>query len=405
MEKKQLQKFSRKIAGTVKLPASKSLSNRALLIQALSYSVAPIDNLSDCEDTSYLKQALFSNTNRFYTGDGGTTMRFLTAYLSKIVGEWHIDCSERMKERPVKILVEALNELGAQISYLEKDGYPPLKILGSNLTKSELKLSGSVSSQYISALLMLAPTLQNGLKLNLTGKIVSRPYIEMTLQLMKEFGVSSAFAGNTITVTPQSYNFKPFSIEADWSSASYFYELLCLAEEGELLLAGLRSDSCQGDSQQVALWEHLGIKTIFEDNGVRLLKVNSNTKALEFDFTEMPDLAQTFAVTCCMKGIPFHFMGLETLKIKETNRVEALITELAKLGFVLQEPKESSLEWKGERCEVAQNISIATYRDHRMAMAFAPIATQHPITITIENPQVVRKSFPKFWEELEKFGC
>lgn len=402
MEKKQLQIVKKGLAGSILLPASKSISNRVLLIQALSYSLAPISNLSDCEDTQYLKEALFSDANKFYTGDGGTTLRFLTAYLSKIVGEWHIDCSERMKERPVKILVEALNELGAQITYKEKEGYPPLHILGSNLAKSELALSANVSSQYISALLLIAPTLQNGLKLKLVGKLVSRPYIEMTLRLMEEFGIQSTFAENTISISPQTYVFKPFTVESDWSAASYFYEMLFLSQEGELFLKGLCQDSLQGDAKQVALWQQLGVQTQFEKDGVKLTKTSCQLSKLIFDFNEMPDLAQTFAVSCCLKNIPFHFTGLETLKIKETNRISALITELGKLGYLLTETQEGSLSWDGKRSKPQENISIATYRDHRMAMAFAPVAIQQPITI--ENPDVVKKSFPKFWEAFARIS-
>lgn len=402
MEKKQLQIVKKGLAGSILLPASKSISNRVLLIQALSYSLAPISNLSDCEDTQYLKEALFSDANKFYTGDGGTTLRFLTAYLSKIVGEWHIDCSERMKERPVKILVEALNELGAQITYKEKEGYPPLHILGSNLAKSELALSANVSSQYISALLLIAPTLQNGLKLKLVGKLVSRPYIEMTLRLMEEFGIQSIFAENTISISPQTYVFKPFTVESDWSAASYFYEMLFLSQEGELFLKGLCQDSLQGDAKQVALWQQLGVQTQFKKDGVKLTKTSCQLSKLIFDFNEMPDLAQTFAVSCCLKNIPFHFTGLETLKIKETNRISALITELGKLGYLLTETQEGSLSWDGKRSKPQENISIATYRDHRMAMAFAPVAIQQPITI--ENPDVVKKSFPKFWEAFARIS-
>lgn len=398
----QLPKLSKNIAGSVKLPASKSISNRVLLIRALSYSFLPIENLSQAEDTLLLDKALNSNTNRFYTGDGGTTFRFLTAFLSKIVGEWHIDCSEQMKKRPVKILVDALNELGAQITYTEQEGYPPLHILGSNLDKREVTISGNVSSQYITALLLIAPTLVNGLEMTIEGKVTSRPYIEMTLNLIKYFGIESSFEGNKISITPQDYQFKPFTIESDWSGASYFYELLSFADAGELYLEGLCEKSLQGDAKQVQLWEQLGIHTIYEERGVRLTKKNNELKSFTFDFSDMPDLAQTFAVTCCMKGIPFTFSGLETLKIKETNRIEALITELGKLGYELTEPKEGSLAWNDNKKEVQNSVSISTYGDHRMAMAFAPIAMLH--SIEIKNIEVVKKSFPNFWEEIGKFA-
>ncbi len=389
-----------KLSGNINLPASKSISNRVLLIRALAYSFQSIENLSEAEDTVLLEKALNSNTNRFYTGDGGTTFRFLLAFLSKIVGEWHIDCSEQMKKRPIKILVDALNALGGQITYTEKEGYPPVRVLGSNLHKHQLKMSGSVSSQYITALLLIAPTLPNGLELELEGKIVSKPYITMTLELLKTFGLASVFKGNTIKIAPQDYKMQPFCVESDWSGASYFYEALCLADEGELFLQGLQQNSLQGDAKQVALWEKLGVHTTFEKCGVRITKKPCELNELTFDFTDMPDLAQTFSVTCCMRGIPFVFSGLETLKIKETNRITALITELGKLGFNLYEPKEGSLAWDGKRTEISKEVvEIATYNDHRMAMAFAPITLRE--NIVIEDPEVVKKSFPKFWEEWE----
>ncbi len=367
----------------------------------MAYSFQPIENLSEAEDTVLLEKALNSNTNRFYTGDGGTTFRFLLAFLSKIVGEWHIDCSEQMKKRPIKILVDALNALGGQITYTEKEGYPPVRVLGSNLHKHQLKMSGSISSQYITALLLIAPTLPNGLELELEGKVVSKPYITMTLKLLKTFGVASVFEGNTIKIAPQDYKMQPFCVESDWSGASYFYEALCLADEGELFLQGLQQNSLQGDAKQVALWEKFGIHTTFENGGVRITKKTCELNKLTFDFTDMPDLAQTFSVTCCMKGIPFVFSGLETLKIKETNRITALISELGKLGFNIYEPKDGSLAWNGKRTEIPkETVNIATYNDHRMAMAFAPVSLRE--NIVIENPEVVKKSFPNFWEEFWK---
>ncbi len=390
--------------GNINLPTSKSISNRVLLIRALAYSFQPIENLSEAEDTVLLEKALNSNTNRFYTGDGGTTFRFLLAFLSKIVGEWHIDCSEQMKKRPIKILVDALNALGGQVTYTEKEGYPPVRVLGSNLHKHQLKMSGSVSSQYITALLLIAPTLPNGLELELEEKIVSKPYITMTLEVLKTFGVASVFEGNIIKIAAQDYKMQPFCVESDWSGASYFYEALCLADEGELFLQGLQQNSLQGDAKQVGLWEQLGIHTTFEKGGVRITKQPCELNKLTFDFTDMPDLTQTFAVTCCMKGIPFVFSGLETLKIKETNRITALIMELGKLGFNLYEPQEGSLAWDGKRTEIPkETVNISTYNDHRMAMAFAPITLRE--NIVIENPEVVKKSFPKFWEEWKKIVC
>lgn len=402
MNKIKLLVDSEQVSGALNLPASKSISNRVLIINALSYSPLLVENLAVCEDTDRLLEALHSNTNTFYTGDGGTTIRFLTAFLSKIVGEWTVNCSERMKERPIGILVDALNKLGAQISYMEKEGYPPLKVIGSNLSKSSLSLSGSTSSQYITALLLIAPTLQNGLELTLNGKIVSRPYIQMTLDIMSEFGIKSTFAGNKIKVEAQDYKIRPYKVESDWSGASYWYEVVSLAKGGSIFLRGLSEESFQGDAKQVAVWEKLGVRSTFDEGGVLLEKTEVQINRFDFDFCEMPDLAQTFAVCCALNGIPFRFMGLETLKIKETNRVVALMRELKKLGFILSEPKEGSLEWNGEVGLAEENPSIATYRDHRMAMSFAPIALKYPIQI--ENPQVVNKSYPEFWNHLRALG-
>lgn len=390
------------IRGCVKLPASKSISNRALIINALSGSGLPLGNLAQSEDVDYMLNALNSNTNVFYTGDGGTTIRFLTAFLARIVGEWTVNCSPRMEERPIKVLVDALNQLGAQISYLKKEGYPPLKILGSNMTQREISLSGQISSQYISALLLIAPTLPNGLKLTLEGKIVSRSYIEMTLNVMRDFGVQAIFEENTIEIAPQEYQIKPYTVEADWSAASYWYQMLCMAEDGEIRLEGLRADSYQGDRKQVELWRQLGVATQFVEGGVLLTKAPTEINDLKQDFLLMPDLAQTFAVCCAMKNIPFHFSGLETLKIKESNRVEALICELAKLGKVLEEKSQGTLSFTGETRPQAKKVSIATYRDHRMAMAFAPIALLTPLTV--ENKEVVGKSYPQYWEHLSQLG-
>ncbi len=264
-------------------------------------------------------------------------------------------------------------------------------------------MSGSVSSQYITALLLIAPTLPNGLELELEGKIVSKPYVIMTLEVMKTFGIKYDFQVNTIKIAPQNYRMQPYCVESDWSGASYFYEALYLADEGELFLQGLQQNSLQGDSEQVALWEKLGIDTTFEKGGVRITKKTCKLNELTFDFSDMPDLAQTFAVTCCIKGIPFIFSGLETLKIKETNRITALIMELGKLGFNLYEPQEGSLAWDGKRTEIPkETVNIATYNDHRMAMAFAPVSLRE--NIVIKNPEVVKKSFPKFWEEFWKIS-
>ncbi len=383
----------------INLPASKSISNRALILNALSYSTYPIQNLSDSDDTLVTLSALDSNDTTFDIGAAGTAMRFLTAFLSKTVGEWTITGSARMKERPIKLLVDALNSLGAKIEYVEKEGFPPLKIYGSALIGGEINLDGAVSSQYISALMMIAPYMQNGLKLNLTGKVISQPYILMTNTLMQDFGVKVKFDGKCIEIEPQTYTPVPFTVESDWSAASYWYEILSILGKGGFILKGLKQNSTQGDSKVAELFEQLGVRTIFLADAVKLVPIDIIITKFEYDFVDQPDLAQTFAVSCCLKNIPFHFYGLQSLKIKETNRIEALINELAKLGFVLYEPAEGELAWSGEKCELQSEIIISTYHDHRMAMAFAPACLLFPITI--ENPEVVSKSYPNFWKDLK----
>ncbi len=384
----------------ITLPASKSISNRALILNALAYSPYDIQNLSDCDDTRVTVKALDSNDRTFDIGAAGTAMRFLTAFLSKTVGEWVITGSERMKQRPIKLLVDALTTLGARIEYVEKEGFPPLRIFGSALTGGEIRLNGGVSSQYISALMMIAPYMQNGLKIILEGNVISVPYINMTLNMMKEYGVAVDFNNTIIDIKAQTYKPIQYKVESDWSAASYWYEVLAIAGKGQVFLTGLNQNSYQGDSKVAALFEQLGVSSTYQVEGVLLQATGKYVEQFEYDFVNQPDLAQTFAVTCCMKGIPFHFGGLQTLKIKETDRIAALINELGKLGFVLTEPAEGQLAWTGNRCDAAQPVSIATYEDHRMAMAFAPAALITPLVI--EEPQVVSKSYPGFWEDIEK---
>ena len=398
--KKKLHIKTGNITARIDLPASKSISNRALILNALSYSPYEIQNLSDCDDTIATLEALDSNDTTFDIGAAGTAMRFLTAFLAKTVGEWIITGSERMKNRPVKILVDALNSLGARIEYIEKEGYPPLRIFGCALNGGEIHMNGSVSSQYISALMMIAPFMQKGLKITLDGKIISKPYIEMTIQMMQEFGAEIELTENTIHIAPQDYKPIEYLVESDWTAASYWYEILSLVGQGNIFLNGLFQDSYQGDSKVAELFEQLGIHTTYMSEGILLTSTKINATALEYDFTDEPDLAQTLAVTCCFKGIPFIFSGLHSLKIKETNRIAALINELHKLGFVLTEAGEGSLEWEGELCKPIENIIIETYDDHRMAMAFTAAAIFHPISI--EHPEVVSKSYPNFWKDIEK---
>jgi 3-phosphoshikimate 1-carboxyvinyltransferase len=304
-----------------------------------------------------------------------------------------------MKNRPIKILVDALNSLGGKIEYLEKEGFPPLKIFGSALMGGELTLDGGVSSQYISALMMIAPYMQNGLKIKLEGKVISRPYIEMTQKMMAEFGVKVDFTEKIIEIRPQIYTPIRYQVESDWSAASYWYEILTFAGEGEVFLRGLKNDSFQGDREVAEIYRNFGINTKFSQKGAKLT-VNSEILPSEFiyDFTNVPDLAQTVVVTCCLKNIPFRFSGLQSLKIKETNRIAALINELKKIGCVLFEPSEGELAWAGERTAADKNPVFATYEDHRMAMALAPVGMFFPVSI--QNPEVVTKSYPSFWEDI-----
>lgn len=400
--KKHLITAPAELKGNIKLPSSKSISNRALIINALAYSDTQIQNLSDCDDTAVMIKALNSDSNAFDVGAAGTSMRFLTAFLSKIVGEWTITGSERMKQRPIKLLVDALNTLGAKIEYLENEGCPPLKIYGSALQGGEISLDGGVSSQYISALLMIAPSMQNGLKLTLSGNIISIPYINMTLAMMEEFGVKAYWKDNTITIPAQTYKPIPYTVEGDWSGASYWYEMLALCGKGEVFLQDLRKDSQQGDSKIAELFKQLGVKTSYEKGGVRISPNGNLTPKMQYNFVDQPDMAQTFVVCCCMLNVPFRFSGLQSLKIKETDRIAALINEMKKLGYVVAETSDSVLEWNGERCEEAADKSINTYDDHRMALAFAPIAFKQPITIN--HPEVVSKSYPTFWESIKSIG-
>ncbi|ASB49568.1 3-phosphoshikimate 1-carboxyvinyltransferase [Alkalitalea saponilacus] len=395
---KQLNKF------TVELPASKSISNRLLILNALSYSPHPIKNLSDSDDTKAMLQVFNSNSNHFDIGAAGTTMRFLTAYLSKIVGEWTITGSTRMKQRPIAVLVDALNQLGGKIEYMEKEGYPPLRIFGSSLTGGELELPGDISSQYISALLMIGPAMENGLKLRLTGEITSRPYIHLTLKLMEMYGVKCHWKDNIITVPVANYKPVEAKVESDWSAASYWFEIIALSNPGAAVtLKGLDRYSWQGDSAVAELFKKLGVHSKFSAKGLTLTNTGESAGKFSHDFTKEPDLAQTFAVTCAFLNIPFNLTGLHTLKIKETDRIQALVNELGKFGFILNTNNKDNLVWKGDKKEADTDIEVATYKDHRMAMAFAPAALKHK-SFKIADPTVVTKSYPAFWEDLKKIG-
>ena len=396
------------INAQIMLPASKSISNRALIINALANGTHPLENLSDCDDTQVMLRALQAQPGE--TIDimaAGTAMRFLTAYLSVTPGDRIITGTQRMKQRPIGILVDALRELGANIEYVEKEGFPPLRIQGTTLTKSHISLPGNISSQYISALLMIAPTLKNGLQVTLTGDIISRPYIDLTLQLMKDFGAQASWLNDhELKVEPQPYRSTPYYIEGDWSAASYWHEIVALSKDATITLPSLFRKSYQGDSKMADQFAQLGARTSYKENGITILKPKmvdiSQAIHVNLDFTNQPDLAQTFVVTCALQNITFRFTGLQTLKIKETDRIAALICEMKKLGYVLHEAEDSILYWDGERCE-RSGEAIDTYEDHRMAMAFAPACLVMD-NICINNPQVVSKSYPRYWDDLRAAG-
>ena len=393
-----------KIHTTIQLPSSKSISNRALIINALGNGTHHPENLSDCDDTRVMIRALNDDKETIDIMAAGTAMRFLTAYLSVTPGTRIITGTERMQQRPIQVLGNALRELGADIEYVANDGFPPLRITGRELRKDTISLPGNVSSQYISALLMIAPVLTNGLTIRLTGDIISRPYINLTLQLMNDFGVRAEWTDDhRLKVEPQAYHSIPFYVESDWSAASYWYQIVALSKEAEVTLPGLFKDSYQGDSQVAGIFRSLGVETIYKDKAVILKKNGKSVERLDYDFINQPDLAQTFVVTCALLNIPFRFSGLQSLKIKETDRMAALITEMRKLGYILHETDGSVLSWEGERCTTEEHPAIDTYEDHRMAMAFAPTCLALP-EILINNPQVVSKSYPRYWEDLRQAG-
>lgn len=388
---------------SIKIPPSKSMSNRALILNALCLSNKPVKNLSNCEDTKVILDAFNSDSNQFDVKGAGTAMRFLTAFLAGMEGEWILKGSNRMHERPIHPLVETLIALGADIEYLEKEGFPPLKIKGRRLKGGEVFLSGNISSQFISALLMVAPLMENGLIMHIENEIVSRPYINLTMEMMTKCGVKTKWEGNVIRVKPQQYKAVGIEVEADWSAASYWYEIASLLPGSEIKLEGLIQNSLQGDANVANLFADLGVNTEFVSDGAIIRSVKKKTKKFFHDFKNEPDLAQTFAATCCFKNIPFVFSGINSLKIKETDRVHALITELKKLGYVLRENKIGMLEWDGERCIPVKNPVIDTYDDHRMAMSFAPGAAVFD-PFTINDPLVVTKSYPRFWKDFSYAG-
>ncbi len=393
----------KKIKEEITISGSKSESNRLLILQNLFPEIS-IENLSDSDDSVHLQHALSTNDETVDIGHAGTAMRFLTSYFAAKKGrEVVLTGSERMQNRPIEILVNALRDLGAEISYEAKEGYPSIRIKGSEITKEKVQINGNVSSQYISSLLLIASNLENGLEIELLGKITSIPYINMTLSLLNQLGIKTSFEGNFIKVSPtKSIKEQTVVVESDWSSASYFYSIIALAEIGsEIKLSAYKKESLQGDSCLAEIYQHFGVETLFGKNAVVLKKERKTSlETLEIDLKNAPDIAQTIAVTCFAEGIACNLTGLHTLKIKETDRLEALKEELTNLGATISVTDKSlHLEISSE---INKNIAIKTYNDHRMAMAFAPLAFKVPIKVL--NAEVVTKSYQKFWEDMKQIG-
>ena len=402
----------KRLDAMVALPASKSICNRALVIGALAGEGSRVGNVAHCDDSDVVVRAVRALAD----GDGdervidvmaaGTAMRFLTAFLAVASrGEHVITGTERMKQRPIAVLVDALRALGADVVYVGKNGFPPLRIVGRALEGGVVSLPGNVSSQYISALLMIGPMMEKGLELKLSGGIISRPYIDMTIGIMRDFGARVEWRGDdTLVVEHGGYVPASYVVESDWSAASYWYEIMALCGDADarVVLSGLRQRSLQGDRGIADVFALLGVATEYVDGAVILTKCDAKLSALDLDMADMPDLAQTLVVTCCMMGLPFRITGLQTLKIKETDRIVALQTELAKLGFMIESKHDSELIWTGARSEPS-GVPVDTYDDHRMAMAFAP-ATIKLGGIAINNPEVVSKSYPEYWEHLAAVG-
>ncbi|MCC7303610.1 MAG: 3-phosphoshikimate 1-carboxyvinyltransferase [Bacteroidia bacterium] len=415
----RISRESKIIKGTFTLPASKSESNRALIIRQFCQPPFTIHNLSESQDTQVLLHILTTDGaalpggERIYdVGAAGTTMRFLTAYFSVVQGIRELHGSERMHKRPLAVLIRALQELGAKIECLEKEGYPPIRITGADLRGGAVTVNGSISSQYISALLMIAPVLPVGLVIHFEGEVASRPYINMTLKLMERFGVFGNWHENVLSVSPQKYypfneegTISEYEIEADWSAASYWYAIASFAEEADITLLGLKEGRLQGDSILPHLFQFFGVSTQFlPEGGIRLNRIPVNADRFGFDFIDCPDIAQTMAVVATAKGIPALCRGLRTLKIKETDRAAALQAELRKFGIDFQIKSDDAALFDDHK-GISEAISepIDTYDDHRMAMAFATLAMKLG-SVSIRNPEVVSKSYPGFWNDMRTMG-
>lgn len=390
------------IRGDINLPFSKSISNRVLMINKICNNPYRPSNMAECDDTRIMQKGTALDNSIIDTGSAGTATRFMTALLAITPGQWYITGSERMKQRPMGILVEALKEMGAEIEYAGEKGFLPLKINGKELEGGEVEINGSVSSQYISAILMIAPCTKQGVTLKFRGEVTSRPYIQMTLSLMNRYGITAELKGGMVEVPAGKYTGIPYTVEADWSAASYWYGISALMPDADIILEGLDYGSIQGDSKVASLFVPLGVATEYNDGCIRLRKCNFVKKPYAANLADTPDLAQTIAVTAALKGCPFTLSGLQTLRIKETDRIAALMNELGKLGYSL-EYRDGTLCWDGTLHMAETSPEIETYDDHRMAMAFALASITHG-NITICNAEVVSKSYPGFWNDLKQVG-
>ena len=392
---------SKSINADLILPPSKSISNRALIIQALCQSKPKLLNLSKSSDTQSLVQALQPTSKTIDVGDAGTSMRFITAYLSQQEGSYILTGSDRMKERPIGHLVEALNSIGADINYLEKDGFPPLAINGKALEGGKVDIFTSVSSQFVSALLLIAPTLEKGLSLSLKGEVLSKPYIKMTLDIMRYFGIQSTWINNTIHIEPQNYNSRDLKVESDWSALAFILQAMSIAKSAQVCITGLSKDSWQGDSYVLSLFEKFGLQHEFKDNKLYLKKFNKDLNSdYNVNLIDTPDLAQAYCCTLSALSKSATIKGVNNLKIKESHRLKALHTELNKIG---QSSKytEDTMELEASVLHTPTD-SFDSHKDHRMAMCLAPFALL--FDVKIKDVEVVKKSYPNYWEDLKRMG-
>ena len=390
------------LSGTVMLPVSKSMSSRLLVINAIGNLGLDLTSVSDSKDTQTLWKLLSSKDHKLDVLDGGTTARFLIAYLAVTCRPAIVTGTSRMQKRPVLGLVEALSQLGAEITFLQDPGSLPIQIHPTPLRGNRVSMRGDISSQFISALLLVAPTLINGLAITLVGDIVSKPYIGMTLAMMRHYGITCGWNGNTIKVEPGSYAKNTPLLEKDWSAASYWYSMVALSPMAEITLLGLQAESLQGDSVVRNIFSNLGVETKFISTGCRITKSPTQIEPFAFDFSDCPDLAQTVITTCAAMGMPSSFSGLSTLAIKETNRLAALKQELAKLNVTIKGAGKGAVELLPGREALGTQLSFCTYNDHRMAMALSALCMRH--SVTIDDPGVVAKSYPSFWREMEQAG-